>query len=130
MQDAMDLKNKIELVLAIIATVSVVVSVVAVFTTVRNKLDFLTQLFQAAVARFDIYHKQHFDHAANTGIHQESMSKDMLALHFENLKSTIAAQSSQLAKHVADDMEVLRDIRDELKRIHAVLPSRLQSEER
>lgn len=106
------------------------IAIVVMLTTMRNKLSYLSDLFSLAVAdgkaqiiRQDAIHAQHFAHAANTGIHQESMSKDTLTLHFSSMESQIKTLGEQFAMHSRDDMEVMRALKEELGRIRERLPA-------
>jgi hypothetical protein len=108
-----------------------VATVVAIFTTVRNKLAFLTETFAAFVVdnksqivRLDGLHERHFSHQANTGIHQESMSKDTLALHFSSIEANIRTLGEQFASHSREDMEVFRSVNENLNKIRERLPSK------
>jgi len=105
----------------VILVASNVVAVVVMLTTMKNKLTFLTELFQSScveakeqVRRQDALHAQHFAHAANTGIHQESMSKETISVHFASMESSIRTLSSQFEKHSTEDMEVFKEINSHL----------------
>lgn len=125
----MTLEQGLEIAGFSIVLVTNIVGIVALFTTTRNKLSFLTDLFKASVVegkaqvlRCDGLHQRHFDHSANTGIHQESMSKDMLSLHFSNMQADIKTLGEQFAAHSKQDMEIFQSVNDNLQKIRDRMP--------
>ncbi len=125
----MDLKTGLEIAGFSIVVITNIVGIVAIFTTLKNRLSFLTDLFHASVldnkaqiVRCETMHQRHFDHAANTGIHQESMSKDTLTLHFSTMQSDIKTLGEQFANHSKQDMEIFNSVNENLQKIRDRLP--------
>jgi hypothetical protein len=120
----MDMGAKIALAGVLLAVLTSVVSVVAIVIGMRKDVSFLRSLYTQSVKdtkdqveRMDKLHQRHFDHAANTGIHQESMSKETLSLHFTTMQATIQGLSQQFTRHTEEDMAIFRDINLNLKEI-------------
>ncbi len=127
----MDLKINMEMLAFLGGLLTNLIVVVVMFTTMRNRLGFLFQLFQdalkdskAQVLKFDLLHQRHFDHAANTGIHQESMSRETLAVHFQTLELATNGLATQFRSHTEEDMEVFRSISKDLQDIRDRLPAK------
>lgn len=127
----MDLKTGIEIAGFALLVISNLVVIVSVFTGIRKDVGFLRTLYtQSAehtkieIARIDGLNEKHFAHAANTGIHQESMSKDTLTLHFSTMNASILALTEQFRAHTEEDMTVIRTIGGDLKEIRERLANR------
>ena len=127
----MDLKINVEMLAFVGGLLTNLIVVVVIFTTMRNKLAFLSQLFRDAlrdwktqVEQFNKLHQKHFDHAANTGIHQESMNRETLSVHFQTLEAATTGLANQFRSHTEEDMEVFRSISADLRQIRDRLPAK------
>lgn len=60
-------------------------------------------------------HDHHYAHEGNTGIHQEAMSEKVSNVKFDNTAEQIRTLASLIKQHTADDMTVLKEIRDEIR---------------
>lgn len=126
----MDLKSGIELGGFAILVLTNLVLIVAAFTGIRKDVGFLKTLHASFVeettreiVRLDNHHQKHFDHAANTGIHQESMSKESIGLHFRGIEETVKSLGEQIRTHAEEDRGSFRDIEQDLKEISGRLPA-------
>lgn len=124
------------------ATIGVLLTLIAILISVlrshvssSNKIQALTIQLQSlsatviaqqetnlrerkeTIERCDKKHEEHFRHASNTGIHQEAMSKETSLVHFDSLSLQLSSLMIKFQAHTVEDMEVLRDIRSEMKSI-------------
>lgn len=70
-----------------------------------------------AYRNFEDLHKLHFVHANKPEIHQEALSKGETLLHIQNATMQVKSLSEQIKDHAKDDMDVFKEIRDDMREI-------------
>jgi hypothetical protein len=99
-EPGMDYKSAEVIILAIGQIVAAIVFVV----TTRLWVTFLAKRVDA----HDVSHRDHYSHASNRPIHQESMDAKQIGSEFHAVKN-------QLQQHAAEDLRVFAEIRSTLK---------------
>jgi len=108
-----------------LAFIANLVIVVKSYTTMGNKIDFLSQLQktaaderQKAFDKFDKMHGEHYGHARETPIHQVALSRETTLAYFEKGSQQMDNLHGMIKSHTEDDMRELKKIGDGLERLN------------
>ncbi len=99
----------------IIVLISNLVLIIAGYTNLKRDAASNKDATIALAVTVNALSIKYDSHVGNSGIHQESMSREAIGLHFQAATAQIATLVKAFADHSKEDMDVFRGIQADLK---------------